>query len=99
MRPNKDSKAFRVFVHLFYRVPSNTIINLTRGKLKRSGEATVSDHYGMGQGAGMQTGMGRGAGSCRGMGRSVKEMPVTSGFLIMTRFQSPGNSTRWWTKL
>ena len=41
------------------------------GKLKRSGEATVSDHDGMGRGAGLQTGMGRGTGSGRGMGRGM----------------------------
>ena len=41
------------------------------GKLKSSDEATVSDHYGMGRGTGMQMGIGRGAGSVRGMGRGM----------------------------
>ena len=41
------------------------------GKVNRSGEATVSDHFGMGGGTGMQAGMGRGAGSGRGMGQGM----------------------------
>ena len=41
-----------------------------KGKLKSSGEATVSDHYGTEQGTGMGLGMGRRTGG-RGMGRGM----------------------------
>lgn len=46
-----------------------------KGELKGSSDATVSDHYGMGQGIGMGPGMGRGMGGRgmggRGMGRGM----------------------------
>lgn len=41
-----------------------------KGGLKASGDATVSDHYGMGRGTGTGQGMGRGMGG-RGMGRGM----------------------------
>ena len=63
-----------------------------KGKLNSASEANVSDHYGMGGGAGMGRGMGRGAGMGRGMGRGAgMGRGMGRGMRRATGVRGPGN--------